>query len=129
MPLAFGIHGLPPCRLAAACPLVHPVNGQSVELCSPVAMRWAWPADGLPGFDGAVNAATGAGAGEGEPAARYLAALCQQSLLEFQAQHSWDQQLLPGVETGALQCGQLASAPDASHYGLQQVQGSDTCSA
>lgn len=102
----------PWCPTAAppARSLARPHAGQRVELCFPVAMRRAWTADGLPGFEGSVNAATGAGASEGEPAARYLASLCQQSLLEFQAQHSWEQQLLPGVETGAQQGGQLCAA-------------------
>jgi hypothetical protein len=62
-------------------------------------------AEGLPGIEGEVAEATAAGASAAADAAsaaaaQYLAQLCRQELGDFRAQHRWDPQLVPLVETG-----------------------------
>ncbi|KAL4440632.1 hypothetical protein ABPG75_003633 [Micractinium tetrahymenae] len=59
-------------------------------------------ADGLPGFEGSIAAATLApplGGPAAAPEAAYLALLCHEGLADFRQAHSWGPQVVPAVET------------------------------
>lgn len=59
-------------------------------------------AEGLPGFEGSIAAATLVpllGGPAASPEAAYLALLCHEGLADFRQAHSWDPGVVPSVET------------------------------